>query len=389
MSGGFELAERLKKLPPYLFAEIDKKRAKARAEGRPVIDFGVGDPDTPTPDFVIDALSEAARDPSTHRYSLDNGLPEFRAEIAGWMGRRFGVELDPDSEVYPAIGSKEAIAHFPLAFVNPGDLVLLPEPGYPPYRSGTIFAGGSCAPLPLREENGFLPDLDSVGEETARRAKILYVNYPNSPTGVLAPREFLEKAVGFCRRHGIILAQDAAYSEMVFEGRALSILEIDGAREVAVEFHSLSKTFNMTGWRVGWAAGAKELITALGRVKTNIDSGIFPAIQRAGVAALRGYASVHEEILSVYRRRRDVFCSGLEAEGWRIRRPEATFYVWVPVKEGWTSVRSAERLLEEADVVVTPGAGFGEAGEGYFRAALTVGESLVAEAVRRIGRLTW
>ena len=385
----FEVAERLRALPPYLFAEIDRKKKAAVASGRDVINLGVGDPDTPTPDFIVDALAREARDPATHRYALDNGDPKFRDAIAAFMRRRFGVELDPGSEIYPTIGSKEAIAHFPLAFVNPGDVALVPEPGYPPYRSGTVFAGGRVHALPLVEERGFLPDLTSVPKEVLKKAKILYINYPNSPTGVTATMDFFKKAVEFCRANGIILAQDAAYSEMVFDGRAVSVLEIDGAREVAIEFHSLSKTFNMTGWRAGWAAGARELVAGLGRVKTNVDSGIFTAIQRAGVAALSRYDEVHERMTAIYRGRRDVFCDGMLSKGWRLRRPDATFYVWIRTPAGWTSEKTASRVLEEADVVLTPGNGFGATGEGYVRAALTVDEKRLAEAVERIARLRW
>jgi len=385
----FDIAERLKALPPYLFAEIDKKKKKAIAAGRDIVNLGVGDPDTPTPRFIIDALADAARDPATHQYALDNGALDFRTAIAEFTKRRFDVELDPDGEIYPTIGSKEAIAHLPLAFVDPGDVALVPEPGYPPYRSGTIFCGGEVYALPLTEENGFMPQLASVPADVAKRAKLLWLNYPNSPTGVVATKEFLEEAVGFCRDNEIILAQDAAYAEMVFEGRALSVFEVGGAREVAIEFHSLSKTFNMTGWRVGWAAGSRELVGALGKVKTNLDSGIFTAIQRAGVAALGRYDEVHDRMTAVYRGRRDVFCDGLLKKGWKLRRPDATFYVWARCPEGWSSENTATRILEEADVVMTPGNGFGAAGEGYIRAALTVDEERLAEAVERIGKLSW
>ncbi len=385
----FDVAERLKALPPYLFAEIDKKKKAAIAAGRDIINLGVGDPDTPTPDFIIDALAEAARDPGTHQYALDNGAAEFRKAIADFMKRRFEVDVDPDGEVYPTIGSKEAIGHLPLAFVNPGDTVLIPEPGYPPYRSGTIFCGGEAFALPLAEERGFIPDLEAVPADVRKRAKILWLNYPNSPTGVVASKEFLKEAVDFCGENEIILAMDAAYAEMVFEGRAVSILEIDGARDVAIEFHSLSKTFNMTGWRVGWAAGSREIVGALGRVKTNLDSGIFTAVQRAGVAALKHYDEVHEKMTALYLGRRDCFCDGLLSKGWKLVKPAATFYVWARCPRGWTSEKTATRILEEADVVMTPGNGFGAAGEGYVRAALTVGEERLAEAVERIGKLEW
>ncbi len=389
MAARFEVAERLKKLPPYLFAEIDRKKKAAIAAGRDIINLGVGDPDTPTPEFVIEALAVAARDPATHQYALDDGAQVLRDAISKWFEGRYGVKLDPSGEIYATIGSKEAIAHLPLAFVDPGDLVLVPEPGYPPYRSGTIFAGGEPLALPLLEENGFMPDLKSVPADTRKRAKVLWLNFPNSPTGVLATRDFYEEAVAFCRESGIILAQDAAYAEMVFEGRALSVLEIEGAREVAIEFHSFSKTFNMTGWRVGWACGSRELVGALGRVKTNLDSGVFTAIQLAAAAALERYDEVNARMTAIYRGRRDVFCNGLSKNGWKLCVPEATFYVWFHAPEGWTSERTITRLLEEADIVTTPGNGFGEAGEGYVRAALTVGEDRLAEAVERIAKLSW
>ena len=389
MSARFEITQRLKSLPPYLFAEIDRKKKAAIAAGRDVINLGIGDPDTPTPEFVIEALSRAARDPATHQYALDNGDPGLRQAIATWFEKRYGVTLDPAGEIFPTIGSKEAIAHLPLAFVDPGDVVLVPEPGYPPYRTGTVFCGGEPFALPLLEENGFLPDLASVPAEVRERAKILWLNYPNSPTGVLATKAFFEEAVAFCRESGIVLALDAAYAVMVFDGRALSVLEVEGAREVAIEFHSFSKTFNMTGWRVGWAAGSPELLGALGRVKSNLDSGVFTAIQRAAAAALARFDEVNSKMTALYRGRRDVFCDGLTKSGWKLHVPEATFYVWFRAREGWTSERTVSRLLDEADIVTTPGNGFGEAGEGYVRAALTVDEKRLAEAVERIGKLDW
>jgi len=389
MTTRFDVAERLKALPPYLFAEIDRKKKAAIAAGRDIINLGVGDPDTPTPDFIIDALAEAVRDPATHTYALDSGAPEFRKAIAEFMKRRFNVDVDPEGEVYPTIGSKEAIGHLPLGFVNPGDVVLLPEPGYPPYRSGTIFCGGEAHALPLAEERGFLPDLAAVPGDVRKRAKVLWLNYPNSPTGVVAPKDFLKEAVDFCGENGIVLAMDAAYAEMVFEGRACSILEIEGGRDVAIEFHSLSKTFNMTGWRVGWAAGSRKIIAGLARVKTNLDSGVFTAIQRAGVAALDRYDEVHDKMTALYRGRRDCFCDGLISKGWKLKKPDATFYVWTKCPEGWTSEKTATRILDEADVVMTPGNGFGSSGEGYVRAALTVDEKRLTEAVERIGELEW
>ncbi|MCX7805611.1 MAG: LL-diaminopimelate aminotransferase [Planctomycetota bacterium] len=385
----FEIASRLKKLPPYLFAEIDKKKKAAIAAGRDVINLGVGDPDTPTPDFIIEALAKAAQDPATHQYALDNGDPAFRREIAAFMKRRYGVSLDPDSEVYPTIGSKEAIAHFPLAFIEPGDMALIPDPCYPPYRSGVIFAGGVPVYMDLKAENDFFPDFGKIDPRDASRAKILYLNYPNSPTGKLATREFFREAVAFAEKYNLIIVQDAAYAEMSFSDPAISILEIPGAKERAVEFHSMSKTFNMTGWRVGFAVGSAELMAGLGRIKTNVDSGIFTAIQRAATEALRRYDEVVPGMTKMYRERRDVFVAGLKKAGWDFRPPEATFYCWIPCPKGWSSTGTCARLLEEADIVTTPGNGFGTAGEGYIRATLTVKAERLAEAAARIGRLSW
>lgn len=382
-----QLAERVDKLPPYLFAEIDRKKQAAMKAGRDVIDLGIGDPDTPTPDFIIEALTTAAADPATHRYPLGGGEPEFRREIAAFFARRFDVKLDPDGEVYPTIGSKEAIAHLPLAWINPGDVVLVPEPCYPPYRSGALFAGGVPVGMDLLSENGFLPDFGRIEPRIAEQARILWLNYPNSPTGVLAPREFYRDAVAFAKQHNIILAQDAAYTEMYYGEKPLSILEIDGARDVAIEFHSLSKTFNMTGWRVGFAAGNREIISGLAKVKANVDSGVFTAIQRAGAAALRNYEQFVPDLRELYRRRRDVFCDGLNRIGWPCTPPAATFFVWIPVPAGQSSEQTAGRLLDEADIVCAPGNGFGRPGEGFIRATLTVSEQRLAEAVERIAKL--
>ena len=383
----FQFAERVSKLPPYLFAEIDRKKQAAMKAGRDVIDLGIGDPDTPTPDFIIEALTTAAADPATHRYPLGAGDSEFRREIAAFFARRFDVKLDPDGEIYPTIGSKEAIAHLPLAWINPGDVVLVPEPGYPPYSSGALFAGGVPVGMDLLPENGFLPDFGRIEPRIAEQAKILWLNYPNSPTGVLASREFYRDAVAFAKQHNIILAQDAAYTEMYYGEKPLSILEIDGARDVAIEFHSLSKTFNMTGWRVGFAAGNREIIRGLAKVKANVDSGVFTAIQRAGAAALRNYEQFVPDLRKLYRRRRDVFCDGLNRIGWPCTPPAATFFVWIPVPAGQSSEQTAGRLLDEADIVCAPGNGFGRPGEGFIRATLTVSEQRLAEALERIAKL--
>lgn len=385
----FAVADRFKLLPPYLFAEIDKKKKAAMKAGHDVINLGIGDPDTPTPRVIVEALQKAAADPATHPYALDNGDPAFRNEIASFFKRRFGVTLDPEKEIYPTIGSKEALANFAFAFVNPGEITLVPEPCYPVYRGATYFAGGVPLYMDLREENDFFPDLDAIDPRDAARAKVLWLNYPNSPTGKLATKAFFEKAVAFAKKHGIIILQDAAYTEMYFDGKAMSIFEIPGAKDVALELHSCSKTFSMTGWRVGWACGNADLVQGLGRMKSNVDSGIWTAIQRAATVALQNYDAIVPPLMKMYKQRRDTFCNGLNAIGWNVKPPEGTFYTWIKVPKGRTSAETTTRLLEEAHIVTTPGNGFGAPGEGYVRATLTVPEERLAEAVQRIKKLKW
>ncbi|MDP8236934.1 MAG: pyridoxal phosphate-dependent aminotransferase [Candidatus Erginobacter occultus] len=384
----FELSERLNQLPPYLFAEIDKAKRRLRAEGKDLIDLGVGDPDQPTPPHIIEALYRAAKDPANHAYALDFGMPELRDAIAGWYRDRFGVELDPATEVLPLLGTKEGIAHVPLAFVNPGETVLVPDPGYPVYASGTIFAGGVPVRMPLKEENGFLADLDAIDDEVVSRARLLFLNYPNNPTAAVCELGYFEKAAAFAKKHGIILCHDAAYTELAFDGfRPPSFLEAPGAKEVGIEFHSLSKTYNMTGWRVGFAVGNPEVIQGLSKVKSNIDSGIFQAVQKAGVAALTGPQDFRERLLETYRRRRDTLVDGLNGLGWKVEKPRATFYVWCPVPDGSGSAEFAKRLLEESGVVATPGVGLGPSGEGYIRMALTRPEEEIRTALERLAKL--
>ncbi|MFH0964353.1 MAG: LL-diaminopimelate aminotransferase [Planctomycetota bacterium] len=385
----FAPADRLRKLPPYLFAEIDKKKKAAIAAGRDVINLGIGDPDTPTPQFVIDELARQAAEPKNHQYALDNGLPEFRRAIAAWYHRRFRVELDPDKEIYPLIGSKEGIAHFPLAVLNPGDVALVPDPLYPPYRSGTIFAGGEPVYMKLLEKNRFLPDFSVVPSKDLARAKLMWLCYPNNPTAAAADLAFFAKAVDFARQNRLILAQDAAYSEVYYEEPSPSVLQVPGAKDLAIEFHSCSKTFNMTGWRIGWAAGNADLISLLGRLKTNLDSGIFQAVQYAAIKALNEGDDFTVHLRAMYRERRDAFCDGLRSIGWRVTPPKAAFYVWLPTPGAMSSTDCATRLLEEADIVMTPGLGFGDAGEGYIRAALTVDVQRLREATRRISGMKW
>lgn len=383
-----DTAERLKQLPPYLFAEIDRIKKKAIKEGRDIIDLGVGDPDRPTPMHIIESLYKAARDPSNHRYALDAGLLQLREAIARWYKRRFQTVLDPETEVLPLIGSKEGIAHIPLAFINHGDEVLIPDPCYPPYKSGTIFAGGVPYLMPLLAENDFMPDLDGIDYQVARRAKLMFINYPNNPTAAVATESFFKKVVDFAAENNIIVCHDAAYSEISFERyRPLSFLQIEGAKQTGIEFHSLSKTYNMTGWRLGFACGNADIISALRTVKSNIDSGIFQAVQFAGMVALEGDQSHLDELNNIYQRRRDVLVDGLNALGWKVKKPKATFYVWAPVPPGYTSNELSRLLLEKADLVTTPGVGFGPNGEGYIRMALTVSEDRLKEAVDRIKRL--
>jgi LL-diaminopimelate aminotransferase len=383
-----EKAKRIEQIPPYLFAEIDKKKEEMRQKGMDVIDLGIGDPDLPTPKLIIDRLKIAAENPKNHRYPSYEGMIEFRTAAGQWFEKRFGVKLDPEREILALIGSKEGIAHIPLAFVNPGDYVLVPSPGYPVYRVSTLFAGGTPYFLTLRKENGFLPNLSQIPEEVAKKAKLLFINYPNNPTSAIADRPFFEETVAFARRYQIIVCHDAAYSEVAFDGyRPLSFFEIEGAKEIGIEFHSLSKTFNMTGWRIGFAVGSSEIMSVLRRVKTNIDSGIFQAIQEAGTDALNHFDTPLPEIIKIYEKRRDVMVKGLREIGLEVEWPKATFYLWIQVPRGYTSTQFATLLLEQGGIVATPGNGFGEAGEGYIRMALTVEETRLREAIERLRQI--
>ena len=384
----FMKSKRLQALPPYLFIEIDKKKRALLAAGQDVINLGVGDPDRPTHRFIIDAMAKAIYDPKNHRYPFDEGVPAFRHAAADFMRRRFQVQVDPDRELIATIGSKDGIAHLPLAVINPGAVVLVPEPGYPVYTSGATFAGGRIHRMPLREQNDFLPDLDSIPEEVRRQVRLIWLNYPNNPTAATAPLTFYERAVAMARHYGWVIAHDLAYGEVYFEQAPHSILEVPGAAEVAVEFHSLSKSFNMTGWRLGWAVGNPAILAALAQVKGNVDSGQFNAIQVAGAMALEHYD--HPEVkgqMAIYRQRRDALHDGLTALGWSFRKPTAGFFCWVNTPHSLPSLPLCARLLEEAHVVTVPGAGFGPAGEGYLRIALTVEETRIREAVERMGRL--
>ena len=383
------LSERLKELPPYLFLEIDKAKRQARAQGRDLIDLGIGDPDQPTAKHIIEKLYEAARDPANHRYALDQGMPILRRAIRKWYRNRFKIGLSQDKEILPLIGSKEGIAHIPLAFLNKGDYSLVPEPCYPPYKGGTILAGGIPYVLPLKEENKFLPDLTRIPKNVLKKARLLFLNYPNNPTSAIADIAFYEEVVKFAKCHNIIVLHDAAYSEINFDGyKPPSFLQAKGAKDVGVEFHSLSKTYNMTGWRLGWVCGNEKVIAGLAQVKSNLDSGIFSAIQIAGVAALEGPQEYAETMCRLYQRRRDLLVEGLNGLGWQVSKPKASFYVWAKLlKKYKSSINFAQMLLDRADIIVTPGCGFGKSGEGYVRMALTASEDRIQEALERLKKV--
>jgi LL-diaminopimelate aminotransferase len=382
-------AQRLGRIPPYLFGEIARMKAAALAEGRDLIDLGIGDPDQPTPAPIIDVLCSAARDPVTHRYDeSDAGWPPFLAAVARWYERRFGVALDSGSEVLLLIGSKEGLAHLAWAYIDPGDLSIVPDPAYTVYKVNTLMAGGEVHVMPLRAENGFLPRLGEIPTEVADRAKLLFLNYPNNPTGAVATPEFFAEVVAFARKHDLIVCHDAAYTEVYYgDYRPPSFLQTPGAKDVGIEIHSVSKTFNMTGWRVGFAVGNAEVLKALNRLKSNIDSKQFPALDVAAAHALDTWTP-ERETLALYRRRRDILVGGLQRLGFRIEPPKASFYVWVPVPSGHTAVSFTKLLLESAGILVVPGSGYGEFGEGFVRMSLTVagdrnGERL-EEAVSRL-----
>lgn len=377
------VARRIESLPPYLFAELDRKLAAKRAEGIDVISLGVGDPDLPTPDHIVEAMREAIADPATHRYPSYYGSPDFRGAVAAWYSRRFGVELDPDTEVMALIGSKEGIAHIAYAYVDPGDEALIPDPGYPVYGVSTRLAGGTPVALSTPAERDFLPDLSTA--KVSDRTKAMWMGFPANPTAAVADLNALGEAVAFCRDNDLLLLHDAAYCEITFDGFvAPSVLQVSGAKDVSLEFGSTSKSYNMTGWRIGWAVGSADAIKALGVVKTNVDSGQFTAVQRAAIAALEGPEDHLDEIRATYQRRRDVVVQALNGLGWSLKPPLGSCYVWAPVPDGDTSTSFANRLLDRAGVFVAPGNGYGERGEGYVRFSLTVPDDRLSEAMDRI-----
>ncbi len=382
----FKYAERLELLPRYLFAELDKIKSEQIAKGKNIIDLGVGDPDLPTSPEVVDALKSAAQDPANHIYPSYSGMDRFREAASEWFYKRFKVKLDYKKQVLSLIGSKEGIAHFPLAFINPGDVVLYTEPGYPVYYASTMFAGGTPYPLPLTKENNFIPSLDGIPGRVLEKAKMLFINYPNNPTSATADETFFKKVISFAKRHNIIVAHDAAYSEIYFNEKTHSILEYPGAMDVAIEFHSLSKTFSMTGWRIGFACGGEELIAGLSKVKTNIDSGVFQAVQLAGIKALSLGDALTEPLRRVYKNRVHLVTSALSEAGLKSFNAGATFYIWTKLPDSIDSISFTGRLIENAGVVVSPGVGFGKSGEGYFRISVTNKEDLIKEACERIAK---
>ena len=388
MSVTIRKARRIEELPPYLFAEIDRRKREALSRGVDLIDLGIGDPDIPTPPLIVEKLMESASKPVNHRYPNSSGMAEFRAAVANWYKARFDVNLDPTKEVVSLIGSKEGIGNMAVAFVDPGDVVLVASPCYPVYHIGTAFNGGKNYFLPLKKENAFLPDLEAIPAEIARQAKLLWINYPNNPTAAVADKAFFERVVEFANKYNVIVCHDAAYTEMGYDGyRPMSFLQVEGARDVGIEFHSLSKTFNMTGWRIGMAVGNPELVTGLAQAKSNLDSGIFQAIQEAGIKALRLGDQIVEPSRKIYQERRDVLVEGLRAVGLDCEKPRATFYVWVSCPKGLSSAAFTTKLLEEAGVVTTPGNGFGDAGEGYVRFTVCVDKERLREVAERIRRV--
>jgi len=379
-------SDRIKSLPPYPFAAIDRAKLAAQKKGVDVVDLGVGDPDLPTPKIIIDALCEAAKNPDNHQYPTYEGKIEFRTAVAEWYKETFGVDLDPESEVLALIGSKEGIAHAPLAFLNPGNLALIPDPAYPVYKTSVEFAGGVPVILPLKRERGFLPDLDAISSDVARKSRLIFLNYPNNPTGACADVKFFKKLVDFANDNNLIVLHDNPYSEVYFgENRPPSILEVEGAQDVAVEFHSLSKTCNMTGWRVGFVVGNQDIIKGIGNVKSNIDSGNFGAVQDAGIVALKNSRDIAAEMRKTYKERVELLYAGLKKIGLDVEKPEATFYLWA-----WTGGKSKEytrKLIDKLGIVATPGIGFGDFGEGYVRFSVTQPTERITEAVKRMEKM--
>ncbi len=383
-----QLADRVKYLPPYLFAAIDKMKDEALAKGVDLINLSIGDPDVPTPKHIVEAMQAAVTKSEHHQYPSYEGMLAYRTAVADWYKTRFNVTVDPKTEVLSLIGSKEGIGHIPLAFVNPGDVVLVPSPGYPVYPVGTLFAGGEAWLMQLLEENSYLPDFRAIPEDVLKRAKLMFLNYPNNPTSAGAPKSFYEEAIAFAKKYNIIICHDAAYSEVYFDGeKPMSFLEVGGAKEVGIEFHSLSKTYNMTGWRIGFAAGNANVLAGLGKIKSNLDSGVFQAVQEASIVALKTDDAILADLRKIFQERRDVMYAGLTSLGLKVQKPKATFYLWAKVPQGYDSSSFVAHLLNNAGVLGTPGVGFGAPGEGYIRFALTKPVERIKEAVERIKKV--
>ena len=382
-----ELAGRVKHLPPYLFASIDRMKQQARETGIDLIDLSIGDPDIPTPHHIVRAMQKAVEKPAHHRYPSYEGMLSFREAVAGWYERRFSVKLAPQTEVLSLIGSKEGIGHIPLAFIDPGDTVLVPSPGYPVYSVGTLFAAGESFAMPLTEKNNFLPDLDIIPRSVLRKARLIFLNYPNNPTSAKAPVAFYKEVIRIALQYNIIVCHDASYTEIYFGKKPLSFMQVPGAKDVGIEFHSLSKTYNMTGWRIGFAVGNREVLAGLGKIKTNLDSGVFQAIQEAAIVALNTKDSILSTIRRTYQERRDTLYTGLKKIGMHLIKPQATFYLWAGIPSQFDSMGFVKHLLNRAGVLATPGNGFGDAGEGYVRFALTAPVERIQEAVERIRKI--
>ncbi len=379
------ISRRVENLPPYFFVEITRKIAEKRAKGEDVVSFAIGDPDIPTPPHIIDKLCQAAKDPANHRYPETAGLPQLRQAIAEWYKRRFGVSLDADKEVLPLIGSKEGLAHIALCFIDPGDIALVPDPAYPVYSISAILAGGKPYYMPLTEKNNFLPNLDIIPDYILEKAKLLWINYPNNPTGAVADLDFFNRVVKFARQHNLAICHDGPYSEVAFDGyQPVSFMQADGAKETGVEFHSFSKSYNMTGWRIGMVVGNPVMIDALKRLKSNLDSGIPQAIQYAAIEALTGPQDCIEEHNAIYQRRRDLIVDTLNKMGLQARLPKASLYIWARIPKGYTSVEFANDLLEKVGVVVTPGIGYGRSGESYVRLSLTLPDASLVKGLSRL-----
>ena len=380
-----KLAHRLDKIPPYLFVEINRKIAEKKAKGEDIISFAIGDPDLPTPEHIIKQLCIAAHNPVNHRYPETFGMPELCNAIAGWYKKRFNVDLDPSHEVLPLIGSKEGIGHMSFCLLDQGDIALVPDPGYPVYSISSLLVGGEVYYLPLEERNGFIPDIDSIPADVLKKSKVLWICYPNNPTGAVADLDFFTRVVAFAKKHDIAVCHDTPYTEVAFDGyKPHSFLEVPGAKEIGVEFHSLSKTYNMTGWRIGMAVGNQTLVDALFRFKSNVDSGIPQAIQLAAIEALTGKQSEIPVRNLIYQQRRDKLIGALENIGLKVTRPKAGFYIWARIPDSYTSVTYAAELLDKVGVAVTPGTGYGKSGEGYVRLSITQPDDRIDEGVRRL-----